>query len=189
MPDVNEEAIGHRAISLLSQGLCRLVDAIEPNQAALLALIQQAVANEFQVACEPGGAVSNAIGAACQPGGAVSNAIGAACEPGGAVANAIDAACGPNGPIILRIREEMNANIRQVSARQHNGQCVSPQDHLSPVPNQDGDYPPNFPTTVQNLRTLNAARVDELSTFYQIPILGYLPERRQKLASHLNVSI
>ncbi|KAL7271944.1 hypothetical protein RUND412_005264 [Rhizina undulata] len=52
----------------------------------------------------------------------------------------------------------------------------------------DGEVPPWFPRTINNLRSLKGVRVNELLTFYQLPITGPVAVRRRRLALHIGIS-
>lgn len=128
------------------------------------------------------------------PDGVGTNAIRDAFAPGGVGTNAIRDAFGPNGPGphgafgpggvgTIAISAAMECS----RARSHNFTALQGNSQIVPLPNSQGEMPPNFPNTAGELYALRGDRVNNLLAFYNLLVEGSLTVRKQRLAKYLNI--
>ena len=81
------------------------------------------------------------------------------------------------GKLLNRTSSERSSTLR------HNALSVNRDASLVRVPHPDtGQLPVNFPADVSAFRSMLAPMVDELLTFYSIPRVGDVEQRRRLLA-------
>jgi hypothetical protein len=106
---------------------------------------------------------------------------------------AIQASCEPNGPINVAIsngiQNSFNATESSRHVRQENQLSGRLNDVIRPLPLFNGDVPDPFPNTVQEFQNLNAAQVNALLNFYDLPINGTARARHSRLARFLDVTM